>query len=335
MHLRPSLVLTACAFLLAVAVLARIGAGGVPPESPLRGDQDSLPFFKSPITELRAQRAFAGVVVGAAVAVAGVMLQCLFRNPLASPDLLGMASGAGLGVMLAAYIGYRTAGVISEVGLGATGPPALLGALGALGLTYSFSQRRGFIDPPSLLLVGVIVGVLAASFTQFIQFLLPDRGVSVSRWLLGAISDEITWKQSALVGAIVLVATLVTARLGPAMDAASLGDDEARSLGVRMGRLRAWLFIAAGVLSAASVVLAGPIAFIGLICPHLVRMAAGPLHRTLVISSALAGGALVVWADTLVKLVEFPAGRLPISVLTSLIGGPLLILLLRRRDAVV
>ncbi len=327
--------MTVCLILLLAAVVTRMSIGGPAPQSALPATTEplTLPFFKSPIVELRAQRAAGAAVVGAALALAGVMLQCLFRNPLASPDLLGMASGAGLGVMLAAYLSFKTAGLISEVGIGATGPPALAGALGALGLTFLFSQRRGFIDPPSLLLVGVIVGILAASATQFIQYLLPDRGVAASRWLLGAISDDVSWKQIALVGSIVVAVLIVTLRLAPALDAATLGDDEARSLGVPLRALRAWLFLASGLLAAASVVLAGPIAFIGLICPHLVRLSAGPSHRHLVLASSIAGAALVVWADTLVKAVELPSGRLPISVLTSLIGGPLLIILLRKRDA--
>jgi iron complex transport system permease protein len=328
------MVFAACLILLLAAIGARIAVGGVPPDTNPSPDEP-VSFFKSPIIELRAQRAAAGLVVGSAVAVAGVLLQCLFRNPLASPDLLGMASGAGLGVMTAAYISYKATGMISQVGLGATGPPALVGALGALGLTYLFSQRKGFIDPPSLLLVGVIIGVLAASMTQFVQYLLPDRGLAASRWLLGAISDDITWGQSALIGAIVVVVAGISAKLGPALDAATLGDDEARSLGVPIGPLRGWMFIASGVLAASSVVIAGPVAFIGLICPHLVRMAAGPLHRPLIICAALAGGALVIWADTLVKAVNLASGRLPISVLTSLIGGPLLIFLLRKRPVVV
>ncbi|HRJ50663.1 MAG TPA: iron ABC transporter permease, partial [Phycisphaerales bacterium] len=240
--------------------------------------------------------------------------------------------GAGLGVMAAAYVGFRTTSAVSEVGLGATGPPALFGALAALGLTYLFSQRRGFIDPPSLLLVGVIVGVMAASLTQFIQYLMPDRGMSAGRWLLGAIGDDISWRQSAMVGAVVVAVAIVTGRLGPWMDAATLGDDEARSVGVRLGWLRSWLFTGSAVLAASAVVLAGPIAFVGLICPHLVRLAAGPSHRALIVGSAMAGGALVVWADTMVRTIELPSGRLPISVLTSLIGGPLLIVILRRRE---
>lgn len=326
--------IAACFLLLLAAVVARLSVGGplAIPSSPAAGVDGGMTFFKSPILELRAQRAGAGLVVGAALAIAGVMLQCLFRNPLASPDLLGMASGAGLGVMLAAYARFVTSGQIAEVGLTFTGPPALAGALAALGVTYLLSQRRGFIDPASLLLIGVIVGVLAASATLLVQSLLPDRGVAAARWLLGAISDDATWKQIVLVGGLVLVTAGIGVRLAPLMDAASLGDDEARSLGVPLGQLRTFLFIASGVLAAASVVLAGPVAFIGLICPHLVRMSAGPAHRSLLIGSALAGGALVVWADTLVKTMDLSSGRLPLGVLTSLIGGPLLIFLLRGRD---
>ncbi len=323
-----------CTLLLIAAVVARLSVGGalaVEP-TPVVVDAADRPFFKSPILELRVQRAAAGSVVGAALAIAGVMLQCLFRNPLASPDLLGMASGAGLGVVGAAYARFLATGLIAQVGLAFTGPPALAGALGALALTYLLSQRRGFIDPPSLLLVGVIVGILAASATVFIQHLLPDRGLAVLRWLLGAISDEVSWPQIFTVGAMVAAIAIAAARLGPALDAASLGDDEARSLGVPLAGLRAFLFLGAGVLCAGSVVMAGPVAFIGLICPHLVRMAVGPSHKPLVIASAFLGAALVVLADTLVKVVELPSGRLPIGVLTSLIGGPMLIFLLRGRE---
>lgn len=333
MRPRAAFAIPICLILLLTAVFSRISVGGSVPASagPRLSATGGMTFFKDPVIELRAQRAATGIVVGAALAIAGACLQCLFRNPLASPDLLGMASGAGLGVVLASYLRYVTSGQISEVGLALTGPPALMGALGALFITYLLSQRRGFIEPASLLLVGVIVGVLAASATVFVQHLLPDRGVSASRWLLGAIGDDVTWRQIALVGLIVLILGIAAWRLGPWMDAASLGDDEARSLGVPLGALRTFLFIASGVLAAASVVLAGPVAFIGLICPHLIRMFAGPGHRRLILGAALAGAALVVGADTLVRAVELRSGRLPIGVLTSLIGGPLLILLLRDR----
>jgi iron complex transport system permease protein len=294
---------------------------------PPRPAFDSI--FRDPVIELRLQRAFAGAVVGAAMALAGVLLQCLLRNPLASPDLMGMASGAGLGVVLASYLQYALLGTVAQLGIAFAAGPALAGALGALALTYLLSQRRGFVDPPTLVLIGVIVGVLAAGLTVFLQHLLPDRGLAASRWLLGSISDDVTWLQIAVVGAVTLAALLAAVRVAPAMDAASLGDDEAASVGVNLHALRLFLFLASGALAAAAVVIAGPVAFVGLICPHLVRQASGPSHRTVVIASTLAGGALVVAADTLVKLIELPSGRLPIGVLTTLIGGPMLVWMLR------
>jgi iron complex transport system permease protein len=281
---------------------------------------------------IRQERVLIGVIVGAALAVSGVLLQCLLRNPLASPDLLGLASGAGLGVTLAAYAAYRAGGYIAPPA--ANVPAALIASLAALGLVYLLSQRRGLIDPISLILIGVIVAIICSAVTVFVQQLLPDKGLSVSRWLLGALRDDAAWTELVAVGAATLCAVLVAVRLGPAMDAASLGDDEARSLGVPLGALRAFLFVASGILTAGAVVLAGPIGFVGLVCPHLIRLGAGPAHRTLVVGSALAGAALVVGADALVRSIDLGTGRLPIGVLTSILGGPLFIVMLRRQRGV-
>lgn len=280
------------------------------------------------IWALRGQRTLAGLVIGAALAVAGVMLQSLLRNPLASPDLLGLASGAGLGVMISTYIAYRAGHGLAQADGHAL--PALLGALGALAVVYALGQRRGLIDPVSLILVGVVVAMICSAGTMFIQYLMPDRGAAASRWLLGAINDEAGPTQIATVGLATAGAIAVGLWLAPAMDAASLSEDEARSVGVRLSTLRITLFIGSGVLAAGSVLLAGPIGFVGLICPHLVRLMAGPAHRVLIIGAALAGAALIVGADGFVKAVDLGAGRLPIGVLTAIIGGPLFIVLLRQ-----
>lgn len=278
---------------------------------------------------LRLNRAICGLIVGAALAVSGVKLQCLLRNPLASPDLLGLASGAGLGVVLAIYIGFRASGHITPAGLGAL--PALAGSLGALGLVFMLSQRRGLIDPVTLVLIGIVVSIMCAAASMFFEQLLPDQGAAARRWLLGSLRDDVTKKQLWIAGVTTLVATGVGFWLGPAMDAASLEEDEARSVGVRLGLLRAILFVSSGVLAAASVTLAGPIGFVGLVCPHVVRLAAGPAHRPLVIGAALLGAALIIASDTMVKTIYLGSGRLPINVITSLLGGPCLIYMLRRQ----
>jgi iron complex transport system permease protein len=331
------------ALILATAVGLRLYAGSAGTEL--------SPEAKAQILELRESRALMGCIVGAALAVAGVMLQSLLRNPLASPDLLGLASGAGLGVMLVAFIGWRAGWGIAgpgwpaapAAGLSAAGPApmgfawttssaALIGALAALAIVFTLSQRRGLLDPVTLVLVGVVVSIMCSSGTLLLKSLLPDQGFAAGRLLLGELRDvgDVGRGQVWAAGIVTLLGVLVGVGAGKAMDAAALGEDEARSVGVPLGALRAVLFITAGVLCAGSVVLAGPIGFVGLICPHAVRLLAGPSHRTLIVGAALAGAALVVLADVLARLMDFGAGHPPIGVLTSLVGGPVLVILLRK-----
>ncbi|MDX2132825.1 MAG: iron ABC transporter permease [Planctomycetota bacterium] len=280
--------------------------------------------------DLRGARVGAGMVVGGCLGLAGVFLQSLLRNVLASPDILGLASGSGLGVMIAAYVGYLGGqGLASADVLGvSTAGAAVAGALVALALVYALSVRRGVLDPITLVLVGVGVSIMASAGTMIVRHLLPDQGESAARLLLGSIRDAGWWEIGA--AGLALAGGLAVGCVGArAMDVASLSEDEARSAGVRLGRLRGVLFVASGVLTAASVVLAGPVGFVGLVCPHVVRLLAGPGHRTLVPGSVLAGAALVVGCDVLVRAVDLGAGHLPLGALTSLIGAPVLIGMLR------
>lgn len=320
MSRRGGWTLIALAGLLVLAIVLRLMVGGERLGFPAL---DEGVFWR-----LRADRAILGIIVGAGLGVAGAMLQALMRNPLASPDLLGLASGAGLGVLVSFGVG-AIGGQVGVAALG-TGGPAIVGSLGVLALVYALSQHRGFVDPVPLILVGVMVSIICSAGSLLIQSLLPDRGLSAARWVLGALRDDVAGGQAALVGGLTLLGTIWGARLGPAMDASALSDDEAIAVGLSLGRLRATLFLLAGLMTAGSVVLAGPIGFVGLVCPHVVRLCAGPSHRVLVVGSAIAGAALVVLADALVKSIEAPTGRLPIGVLTTILGGPLFLVLLRR-----
>lgn len=320
MRRRALIPLLLLALICLAALLLRLSVGGFPEDSP--------PGTLRAILELRAQRAAAGATVGAALAIAGVFLQCLLRNPLASPDLMGLAGGSGLGVTIAAYLAFLAGAHAAPGAVSAVA--ALAGACGALAFVYMFSQRRGLIDPVSLVLVGVVVGIMCAAATMFLQHLMPDRGMSVARWLLGAIDDDAGPTRIAACAALVLLALFLGLRAGRAMDAASLSEDEARSVGIPLGALRTLLFIASGALAAAAVLLAGPVGFVGLVCPHIVRSWIGPAHRPLILGSALAGAALILGADSLVKALDLGAGRLPIGVLTTILGGPVLIAMLRR-----
>ena len=282
------------------------------------------------ILALRADRAAAGLIVGAALAGAGVMLQSLFRNPLAAPELLGLASGAGLTVSLSAYVGY-----LAGQGAAPAASPfaaALIGSLGTLALVYALGQKRGLIEPVALILVGVILGVILGAATALVRSLMPpDESQSITIWLFGTLSDELSRSRLWGAGIVTLLGVALAAWLGRAMDAMAMSADEALSVGVRVGRVRALLFIASGVLTAAAVSIAGPIGFVGFVCPHVARLMMGPAHRPLVIGAAALGAALVIGADTLVRAIPLPSGRLPVGVVTALLGGPVLIAMLRGR----
>jgi len=279
------------------------------------------------IWSLRLDRLLSGLVVGGAVALSGVGLQCLLRNPLASPDLLGLASGAGLGAMLVVLGHYAATGRV-EPQVAGQGMGAFLGAIGSLLIVYTLSQRRGLIDPTSLILVGVIIGLMCSAGIMIVQHLLPDRGVRTSRWLLGAIVDDTPRWRVLVVGVLVMVCAGAGVRWGRWLDGASLAQDEAASVGVPLGLIRLSLLVASGALAAGAVWVAGPIGFVGLVAPHLGRLIGGPGHRTLVLSATLMGAAIVVGADGLIGVVSTSAGRLPLGVVTTLLGGPVFLWML-------
>ncbi|CAN5860482.1 iron ABC transporter permease [soil metagenome] len=333
---------------------------------------------RAQILALRWHRVEAAGTVGAALAAAGVMLQILLRNPLASPDILGPASGASLAVMAALLLG---GGAGASVGFGAAAweaGPALAGALGALGLVYALAQRRGVVEPGTLIIIGVTVSIMCGAGVVLLQHLLNSSQVGgrMVALLIGAISDDVP---AALVrgvmAAVVGVMVMLVMFGGRRLDALALSDDEARALGVRIGALRALLFVGSGVLTAGAVMIAGPVGFVGLICPHVVRLmmvegggstgsaggaggaggaegaggaggGAAVLSRraldpqrvigrggVLLVASALTGATLLILADGAVRVIDVKSGRLPIGIVTALVGGPMLIALLRGRAA--
>lgn len=315
---------------LTIAGLAAVFAASLALRAAVGGSADTE------IIAIRLGRAATGAIVGASLSVAGVFLQGLLRNPLASPDLLGLASGSGFAVLLSVHLGFVTAGALGASGLGAASATAaaVAGALGALGLTYVLSRRGGVLDPVLLVLTGVAVSILCSAGSMLMRHLLPYQQSDIAdRMLRGALREEVGGWEYLIVGGVLAGSITAGMYLGRAMDAAALGEDEAISVGVPLAGLRRTLFVLSGVLTAGSVVLAGPIGFVGLICPHVVRMVAGPGHRALVPGAALAGASLVVFADVVVRTIQLPSGRLPISVLTAIIGGPVFVAILRGNRA--
>ncbi len=270
-------------------------------------------------------------IVGASLATSGVLLQALLRNPLASPFILGVSAGAGLGVMTAMYVAHATGARWGATGTpaGSDMIPALAGALVVLGAVYLLSQRRGGLDPVTLVLTGVILSAMCGALIMFLQHLVP-MGLhgEITRWMMGRIPEAAAPSALAASGAVAAIGIAVGMGMGRAMDAATLGDDEARSVGLSLGPLRLWMFALAGALTASAVALCGPIGFVGLVAPHAARLVIGPRHTALVAGAALAGIFLVVGADVGRQAIQLGAGRMPIGVFTALVGGPAFIWLL-------
>jgi len=269
------------------------------------------------------------LTVGGGLATSGLLLQALLRNALASPFILGLSSGAGLGVVSSMYIAAVFGVVVSDALQ--TGP-ALAGSLLVLAIVYSLSQRRGGLDPLTLILVGVVVSAICGALTMFIQQIgPPSLRVDLMRWMFGRIPQALDVMTLTISCIIVLVGIIAAWCLGRAMDVAMLADDEAHSAGLSIGALRRLLFLIAGVLAAATVTIAGPIAFVGLIAPHGARLLVGARHRPLVPIAAISGMMIVLGADVAGQLLPLASGRIPVGILTALIGGPAFIYLLRQR----
>ena len=268
---------------------------------------------------MRAPRVYAGFCAGALLALAGTCLQALLRNPLADPYIFGVSSGAALGVLGAMLWGL---GAAAGYALGLTGAATVALLVAAL------SYRVGDWNPYRLLLTGVVVAAGLNALISMILVLAPAAAVKgMLFWLMGDLAyAHLPWPA----GLILLALIAAGIALGPAMNALSLGRLKAATLGVATRRLELLLYAGAAIAATTAVLIGGTIGFIGLVVPHLVRLVGIHDHRLLVPCSALAGGGLLVLADTLARSAWAPL-QLPVGVLTALIGVPALLLLIARR----
>lgn len=285
--------------------------------------------FAQYVIEERVQRVLVAVIVGVALAISGVALQTLLRNPLAEPYILGLSTGAGLGIIVQGYLAAELGRAMGPRGLGAA-----LGTLLTLGIVLVASRRRGVVDRLGLLLVGVVLSTINGAAILLLNHLAgPGRlRDDLSHWMMGMLPvRELGWPDALAAGVCGLAMALLLFQ-GRAMDVATLDDDEAAALGVQVGRLKLVLLLVASVLTASAVLIAGPIAFVGLVAPHLARVLFGPSHRPLLIASALLGAALLVSADAASALLAYlrpSVGRVPVGIFTAMIGGPMFLWLLR------
>lgn len=301
------------------------------------GIQATVGWPSGVVLELRASSILAASIAGAALGLSGLAFQNLLRNPLASPWVLGVSSGAGFGVMVGAWLAtVPGAGALAGVLLfGAGLPGAAVGALAAIAVVWWLSGRLGGFDPISLVLCGVVVNSTFAAGTMLLQHLSPNgvRG-DFTTWMMGRIPELLPgWLAVLGVAAIIVVGGLAW-WWASTLDAAGLEDDEASSVGVPLPRLRRGLMVSGGGLATLAVVMVGPIAFVGLLAPHAARLLVGSAHRAVVPASAMAGGGVLIVADLVRQVLDLGGGRMPVGILTALVGGPVFLWLLVRRRGV-
>ncbi|MGA2264939.1 MAG: iron ABC transporter permease [Phycisphaerae bacterium] len=280
---------------------------------------------------MRLVRLATAATVGAALATAGMALQAMLRNPLAEPYILGVSTGAGVGVL----VGGVLAGAIGLAGWASEPILALVGALATCLVVYGIAQRHGHLDPYVLLLSGVIVNVFNGALMLAILLVAnPNDILNFVGWGMGQIRDTTDVSLLVVCAAAAVAGWGVLLVRGAAFNALGLGDDVAASIGVHVRRLRVETFAVAAVMTAAAVALAGPIGFVGLIVPHACRLLVGPDHRRLAVWCGLVGAIFLMLADTLCRTAgEWVAvGSVPVGVITALAGGPFFIFLLRRRS---
>ena len=280
------------------------------------------------LLQLRLPRVAGAALVGMGLAVSGTLFQGLLRNPLADPLLLGTSSGAALGASIAFVVpALFTA---SWLGFGLIPALAFAGALLAVALVYSLASSGGRTPVVTLLLAGVAVSAVLTAVQTLIIIRNDRLGLQISSlylWLAGGV-DVQTWQQVEVILAIMLVGVAAAIALAPVLDAFALGEEMASHLGLSVERSKLAIVGAAALLVAAAVSISGLVGFVGLVAPHVCRIALGPRHRLLVPAAGLSGAIFVVVADLLARTLAAPS-EIPLGVVTALIGGPFFLWLLR------
>lgn len=273
--------------------------------------------------QIRFPRVVMSIVVGAALATAGAVMQAVFGNPLAEPGVVGVSSGAALGAAAAITFGVSIFGNWSIAAF------AFLGGLVATLIVYSTARAQGRTEVVTLLLTGIAVNAFAGAGLALINF----AGDTQSReqiifWQLGSLNGS-RWDEVLVVLVLCTLATAFALGLASQYDLLSLGDRTASHLGIKVERLRIFSVVLVALLTGVGVAFVGVIAFVGLVVPHLIRMLVGPGHKWLLTLSIVGGATLMVYADLLARTLV-PSADLPIGMLTSLVGGPFFFWLIRR-----
>jgi iron complex transport system permease protein len=334
---RATLVLSAGAVLLGAVALAAvaIGTAGVGPAEAASivahrlfgiGTATWPASSETILWELRVPRVVAGMVVGAGLACAGTVFQALLRNPLADPYIIGTAAGASFGAVTALLLpALLPVAIGTWLGIGLVQALAFTGALVTVLVVFTVARGRSGTPVIALLLAGYAISSLLAAGVALLMFLSGDRLTAVVTWLLGSLAGA-SWPRLAVAAPLIVVSFSLVLLRWRGLNALLLGEQAAAHLGVDLEREKRILTGLAALATSAGVAISGTIGFVGLVVPHLLRLAFGPDHRLLLPASMVYGAALLVLADLGARM----AGGIPVGVVTALIGAPFFLWLLRR-----
>ena len=322
------------ALLLAALLAVTIGAVSIPPAAVVRLTLGRLALFqRAPVYpetfsiilfDIRLPRVALMAITGAALAAAGATYQGLFRNPLADPYLVGVASGAGLGATLVISLGPSPAGL----GLAAVPVGAFFGGVLAVAFVLLIAQVGRTTPVTTMLLAGIAVGSFATAITTFWMLRSPEGLRRAFNWLLGGYTGG-GWPPVGIVLPYLILGLIGLQLNARALNVLQLDEEQARQLGIHVERLKLVLVVTATLMTAAAVAFGGLIGFVGLVVPHILRILGGPDYRRLIPLSAIGGAAFLILADLIARTVFAPQ-ELPVGVITALAGAPFFVVLLRR-----
>ena len=318
------------AFPIPPATIARILLGGLG----LAAGDDIPAQQVAVLLAIRLPRVLLGAIVGAGLGAAGAAMQALFRNPLADPSLTGVSGGAALAATSVIVVGALILpGLAHILGVATLPLAAFAGGLVVSVVVYRLATRGGHTSIAALLLAGIALNALAEAGIGLFTFIASDEQLrNLTFWRLGSVAGA-TWPVIACVAPAILLASAALVARARAYDALALGEAEARYLGVPVERLKTLTLVCCALAAGTAVAVSGMVFFVGLVAPHLVRLACGPANRVVVPGGMLVGAILVVGADAAARTIAAPA-ELPLGVLTALIGVPFfIVLLLRQREA--
>lgn len=331
------LVLLAVLVVVSLASLA-IGATGVTLWDALlklATGEELTRMEKIVLFDIRLPRLGMGILVGAALAISGAVMQGLFRNPLADPGIVGVGAGAGLGAILAIVLGgLLPAGIAALVGTYLVPVAAFFGAWITTILLYRVSTRHGRTSVATMLLAGIALGALTGAVSGVLVYIADDSQLrDLTFWGMGSLAGA-SWFKLSVAAPLIAVSLIGASFLGPALNALALGEATAAHIGIPVQRMKNAAILCVAGATGSAVAVSGGIGFIGIVVPHLLRLASGPDHRPLLINAGLLGASLLVLSDVISRMIVAPA-ELPIGIITAVLGAPVFLRILLKQRGVV